>query len=118
MALASYLVFFLVSHQLLLSLSEQDPNPRCPPFRCGGGNICFPFSNQTHPECGLFVVHNCNEGSFPKIQLVKNESSFYVKGISQDNTLLLQDNQNQYSLCLICLIKYSFWAKRCRYSVN
>ncbi|KAL5828236.1 hypothetical protein ACOSQ4_020033 [Xanthoceras sorbifolium] len=92
MALASYLVFFLVSHQLLLSLSEQDPNPRCPPFRCGGRNISFPFSNQSHRECGLFVVDNCNERFGPKIQLVKNELSFYVKDISQDNTLWLQDN--------------------------
>ncbi|KAL5830573.1 hypothetical protein ACOSQ3_020041 [Xanthoceras sorbifolium] len=92
MALASYLVFFLVSHQLLLSLSEQDPNPRCPPFLCGGRNIGFPFSNHTHPECGLFVVDNCNERFFPKIQLVKNELSFYVKDISQDNTLWLLDN--------------------------
>ncbi|KAL5761237.1 hypothetical protein ACOSQ2_020075 [Xanthoceras sorbifolium] len=92
MALASYLVFFLVSHQLLLSLSEQDPNPRCPPFRCGVLNIGFPFSNQSHPECGLFVVYNCNERFFPKIQLVKNELSFYVKDISQDNTLWLQDS--------------------------
>ncbi|KAH7571151.1 hypothetical protein JRO89_XS05G0260600 [Xanthoceras sorbifolium] len=101
MALASYLVFFLVSYQLLLSLSELDPNPRCPPFRCGGLNIGFPFSNHTHPECGLFVVDNCNEGSFPKIQLVKNESSFYVKDISQDNTLWLQDNPspNQFYNC-------------------
>ncbi|KAL5830608.1 hypothetical protein ACOSQ3_020076 [Xanthoceras sorbifolium] len=92
MALASYLVFFLVSHQLLLSSSEQDLNPRCPPFRCGGLNIGFPFSNQTHPECGLFVVDNCNERFGPKIQLVKNELSFYVKDISQDNTLWPQDN--------------------------
>ncbi|KAL5828234.1 hypothetical protein ACOSQ4_020031 [Xanthoceras sorbifolium] len=91
MALASYLVFFLVSHQLLLSLSEQDPNPRCPPFLCGGRNIGFPFSNHTHPECGLFVVDNCNERFVPKIHLPKNES-FYVKEISQDNTLWLLDN--------------------------
>ncbi|KAL5763499.1 hypothetical protein ACOSP7_019763 [Xanthoceras sorbifolium] len=95
MALASYLVFFLVSHQLLLSLSEQDPNPRCPPFSCGGRNIGFPFSNHTHPECGLFVVYNCNERFFPKIQLVKNESSFHVIDISQDNRLWLQDNPSK-----------------------
>ncbi|KAK0600167.1 hypothetical protein LWI29_012405 [Acer saccharum] len=90
MALATYLVFFLISHQLLLSLSEEEPNPRCPSFRCGHlGYIGFPFSNRTHPECGLFVVDNCNEQEAPKIQLLKNESFFYVKEISQDNTLML-----------------------------
>ncbi|KAK0574860.1 hypothetical protein LWI29_030212 [Acer saccharum] len=91
MALATYLVLFLICHLLLLSLSEQDPNPRCPPFRCGLLNIGFPFSNQTHPECGLFVVDNCNEQEGPKIQLLKNESFFYVKEIFQDTTLKLHD---------------------------
>ncbi|KAK0575329.1 hypothetical protein LWI29_037355 [Acer saccharum] len=92
MALATYLVFFLISHQLLVSLSEQYPNQRCPSFRCGHLNIGFPFSNRTHPECGLFVVDNCNEQEAPKIQLVKNESFFYVKEIYQDNTLRLHDH--------------------------
>ncbi|KAI9168961.1 hypothetical protein LWI28_004543 [Acer negundo] len=93
MVLATYLVFFLISHQLLLSLSEQDPNPRCPPFHCGSlGYIGFPFSNRTHPECGLFVVDNCTELFDQKIHLVKTESSFYVKEISQDNTLSLLEH--------------------------
>ncbi|KAI9169483.1 hypothetical protein LWI28_013047 [Acer negundo] len=93
MAVATYLVFFLISHQLLLSLSEQDLNPRCPSFRCGHlGNIGFPFSNRTHPDCGLFVVDNCTELFDQKIQLLKKESSFYVKEISQDNTLWLHDH--------------------------
>ncbi|KAK0574119.1 hypothetical protein LWI29_018443 [Acer saccharum] len=92
MALATYLVFFLISHQLLLSLSEEEINPRCPPFQCGHlGNIGFPFSNRTHPECGLFVVDNCTEHEAPKIQLVKIESFYYVIDISQDNTLWLHD---------------------------
>ncbi|KAK0574757.1 hypothetical protein LWI29_028557 [Acer saccharum] len=93
MALATYLVFFLISHQLLVSLSEEDINQRCPSFRCGHLNIGFPFSNRTHPECGLFVVDNCNEQEAPKIQLGENESFFYVKDISQDNTLMLHDHQ-------------------------
>ncbi|KAK0575246.1 hypothetical protein LWI29_035964 [Acer saccharum] len=92
MALATYLVLFLIFHQLLVSLSEQDPNPRCPSFRCGHLNIGFPFSNRTHPECGFFVVDNCNEQEAPKIQLLKNESFFYVTEISQDNTLWLNDH--------------------------
>ncbi|KAK2635234.1 hypothetical protein Ddye_030026 [Dipteronia dyeriana] len=94
MALTTYLVLFLFSHQLLVSLSqsEQDPNPRCPPFHCGRlGYIGFPFSNRTHPECGLFVVDNCTEQDGPKIQLVEKESSFYVQEIAQDNTLWLYD---------------------------
>ncbi|KAK0572936.1 hypothetical protein LWI29_000660 [Acer saccharum] len=92
MALATYLVFFLISHQLLLSLSEEEINPRCPPFLCGHlGYIGFPFSNRTHPECGLFVADNCTKIFGQKIQLVKNESFFYVGEISQDNTLKLHD---------------------------
>ncbi|XP_044479917.1 LEAF RUST 10 DISEASE-RESISTANCE LOCUS RECEPTOR-LIKE PROTEIN KINASE-like 1.1 [Mangifera indica] len=96
MAHISYVLTFLLSvlFLLLLCLAQEDRRlniPRCPRFRCGFlGNIGFPFSNRTHRECGLLVVDNCTE-PFPRIQLGKKGQWFNITGISQDNTLELQD---------------------------
>ena len=83
--------FFLLSIQSLLSLSEEDFNPRCPSFHCGNlGFLSFPFYNGTNPECGLFIVDKCNEPGNKKI-LLGEIGSYHVKVISQDNTLWLRD---------------------------
>ena len=92
MALASYLVLFLLSIQSLLSLSEEDFNPRCPSIPCGNlGFPSFPFYSGTNPECGLFIVDKCDEPGNKKV-LLGEIGSYNVKVISQDNTLWLQDH--------------------------
>ncbi|XP_031251859.1 LEAF RUST 10 DISEASE-RESISTANCE LOCUS RECEPTOR-LIKE PROTEIN KINASE-like 1.1 [Pistacia vera] len=100
MASVLYLVIFTIFHLFVhLSLADEETvsNPRCPSFQCGDlGFLHFPFYNGTHPECGFFIVDNCNE-QIQKIQLGKGGPWFYVTGISQDNTLRLQENQNQTS---------------------
>ncbi|XP_031251952.1 LEAF RUST 10 DISEASE-RESISTANCE LOCUS RECEPTOR-LIKE PROTEIN KINASE-like 1.1 isoform X2 [Pistacia vera] len=95
MARLSYILFFVFSFLLLLllclALEEKRFNPRCPRFDCGYlGIIGFPFSNRTHPECGLLVVDNCTE-NVQKIRLGKDGQWFYTTGISQDNMVKLYD---------------------------
>ncbi|KAK3189311.1 hypothetical protein Dsin_028872 [Dipteronia sinensis] len=55
----------------LFKIEETGFNQRCQPFACGDlGKITFPFSNETHPECGLLRVDNCNEPSSSEEDLV------------------------------------------------
>lgn len=94
---AAYHVLFLLSSLLLFSSAQEGKrlNPRCPPFSCGFlGNIGFPFSNRTHPECGLLVVDNCTE-NVQKIRLGKDGRWFSITGISQDNMVELYDRPRE-----------------------
>ncbi|KAL5763491.1 hypothetical protein ACOSP7_019755 [Xanthoceras sorbifolium] len=99
MALASPLLLFVICHLSLLSLAEEVTrfNPRCTRFPCGNlGYLRFPFSNQSNPECGLFMVDNCNESFRQKIQLGKDGAWFYIEDIKQDNTLQLRDHESEH----------------------
>lgn len=89
--------FLHLLHVWLLFLVEQVTglNPRCPPLPCGIlGNISFPFTGQSHPDCGLLVIDNCNHSSSQQIQLGKDGPSFYITEIRQDNSFVLRQNQN------------------------
>ena len=81
--------------QIRVSFAES--NSRCLTFPCWNlGHISFPFSNENHPECGLFIVENCNQPFHQKIQLGKDGPWFYISTtISQDNTPLLAENPDQ-----------------------
>ncbi|KAK0573840.1 hypothetical protein LWI29_014356 [Acer saccharum] len=94
MARASSLVLLVISHLSLLSWAEDVTgfNPKCPSLPCGIlGNISFPFSNRTYPECGLLMVDDCNKPYDQKIQFGKDEPWFYITDIKQDNTLVIRD---------------------------
>ncbi|KAK0573770.1 hypothetical protein LWI29_013323 [Acer saccharum] len=94
MASASSLLLLIISHLSILSLAEQKTlfHPKCPSFPCGIlGQIKFPFSNRTNPECGLFIVDNCNKQDGQKIQLGKDGPQFYITDIKLDYTLQLRD---------------------------
>ncbi|KAK0575036.1 hypothetical protein LWI29_033016 [Acer saccharum] len=110
MALASYLVLFLLSIQSLPSLSEEDFNPRCPSIPCGNlGFPSFPFYNGTNPECGLFIVDKCDEPvsdqghSIIQVALAATSSGVGIliiilvfcfrKKISSDNSMAFWSNQ-------------------------
>ncbi|XP_031247692.1 LEAF RUST 10 DISEASE-RESISTANCE LOCUS RECEPTOR-LIKE PROTEIN KINASE-like 1.1 isoform X2 [Pistacia vera] len=97
-----YILFFVFSFFLLLLLclaqEEKRVNQRCPSFPCGFlGDIRFPFSNRTHPECGLLIVDNCTE-DVQKIQLRKDGPWFNVAAISQDNMIQLYDKNFEEQL--------------------
>ncbi|XP_044479919.1 LEAF RUST 10 DISEASE-RESISTANCE LOCUS RECEPTOR-LIKE PROTEIN KINASE-like 1.1 isoform X1 [Mangifera indica] len=93
MARFSYITFFVLSFLLHFCSAEEEKrvNSRCPSFRCGFlGNISFPFSDRSHPDCGLVIVDNCSE-QFPKIQIGKEGHWFSVSAISQDNMINIKD---------------------------
>ncbi|KAJ0095446.1 hypothetical protein Patl1_15068 [Pistacia atlantica] len=93
MGRVSCVVFFVISHLLLLCSTEEEKrfNPKCPPFSCGFlGNFGLPFSNKTHPECGLCIVDGCDK-PLQKIKLGKHVPWFDVLGIFEDTTVMLHD---------------------------
>ncbi|XP_031256871.1 LEAF RUST 10 DISEASE-RESISTANCE LOCUS RECEPTOR-LIKE PROTEIN KINASE-like 1.1 [Pistacia vera] len=88
-----YLVFFFISHLLILCLAQEEKgsSPKCQHFDCGiFRNLSFPFYNETYSECGFLTVEGCNE-QVQKIRLGKDGPLFHVTGITKDNTLLLQE---------------------------
>ncbi|XP_030969867.1 LEAF RUST 10 DISEASE-RESISTANCE LOCUS RECEPTOR-LIKE PROTEIN KINASE-like 1.1 isoform X2 [Quercus lobata] len=96
-------VFFLISHLVLLYSAEGEEiyPPGCPPFFCGKvGTIRFPFANDTSPECGLLILHDCGDPhqmKTPKIKLERNGTllSYNVETISQANIIQFKDPQLQ-----------------------
>ena len=94
-------VFFFISHLVLLYLAEGEGiyPPGCPPFFCGKvGKIGFPFANDTSPECGLLILHDCGDPHHmktPKIKLERNGTLYDVENISQANTIQIKDPQLQ-----------------------
>ncbi|XP_024046284.1 LEAF RUST 10 DISEASE-RESISTANCE LOCUS RECEPTOR-LIKE PROTEIN KINASE-like 1.1 isoform X3 [Citrus clementina] len=100
MAHGCYLMFFILSYLLLLSLAEEQRrvNLSCPSFSCGKfRNIDFPYSKRKHPECGFCLIDDC-EKPVQKIQLGKDEPWFSVTSISQDQTVTLYDQVFQRHL--------------------
>ncbi|XP_031248135.1 LEAF RUST 10 DISEASE-RESISTANCE LOCUS RECEPTOR-LIKE PROTEIN KINASE-like 2.1 [Pistacia vera] len=101
MARLCCVLLFVVFRLLLLGLAEEEKgiNKKCPSFSCGLlGEIGFPFSNRTHPECGLCIVDDCDK-SFQKIQLGSHGPQFYVSSISQDNMVTVREQEypNQFN---------------------
>ena len=105
MASISLIVFFVLSHLLLLYLAEEENrnHPNCSPLQCGNvGIIRFPFrfSNSSDHTCGLVKVH-CEETP-PMIQLRWGGRQYELINISYTNTtqstrikdLLLSNNLN------------------------
>ncbi|KAK2635235.1 hypothetical protein Ddye_030027 [Dipteronia dyeriana] len=96
MAGASSLLLLVICHLSLLSWAEDLTgfNPKCPSLPCRYlGNISFPFTDRTHPECGLLMVDNCTD-QLPTIQLGKDGPRFYIVEIRQDSTVVLGDQVN------------------------
>ena len=98
MASVFLFVFFFLSHLVLLYSAEEEEiyPPGCPSFYCGNvGKIGFPFANDTSPECGLLILHDCvdpHHMKTPKIELERNGTLLYdVETISQANTIQIKD---------------------------
>ena len=103
MACVSLFVFFLLSQLFLLHSAEEVNRtlPNFSPFHCGKfGIIGFPFTDSSHPHCGLLPV-KCDEIP-PTIQLGWSRGPYKVINISYTNTtqstrikdLLLSDALN------------------------
>ncbi|KAM3692972.1 hypothetical protein ACJW31_08G129600 [Castanea mollissima] len=90
MACVSLFVFFLLSRLLLLHSAEEVNRtlPNCSSFQCGKlGIIGFPFTDSSHPLCGLLPV-KCDEMP-PTIQLGWGRGPYEVINISYTNTTLI-----------------------------
>ncbi|XP_075636166.1 LEAF RUST 10 DISEASE-RESISTANCE LOCUS RECEPTOR-LIKE PROTEIN KINASE-like 2.4 isoform X2 [Castanea sativa] len=90
MACVSLFVFFLLSRLLLLHSAEEVNRtlPNCSSFQCGKlGIIGFPFTDSSHPLCGLLPV-KCDEMP-PTIQLGWSRGPYEVINISYTNTTLI-----------------------------
>uniref|UniRef100_A0A5B6ZI06 Wall-associated receptor kinase galacturonan-binding domain-containing protein n=1 Tax=Davidia involucrata TaxID=16924 RepID=A0A5B6ZI06_DAVIN len=91
MALAYFLVFFVLSHLVVLLQSAEEQkiyNRSCPPFQCGKlGEIRYPFTNISQPECGSCMI-DCSK---QKIKLGKGGHWYAVTNISQAKTIAIDD---------------------------
>ena len=103
MASVFLFVFLFLSRLVFLYsvVGEEIYPPGCPPFVCGKvGMTRFPFANDTSPECGLLILHDCGDPhqmKTPKIKLERNGTllSYDVETISQANIIQFKDPQLQ-----------------------
>uniref|UniRef100_A0A7N2LRG2 Wall-associated receptor kinase galacturonan-binding domain-containing protein n=1 Tax=Quercus lobata TaxID=97700 RepID=A0A7N2LRG2_QUELO len=103
MASVFLFVFLFLSHlvSLYLAVGEEKYFPGCPPFFCGKvGKIRFPFANDTSPECGLLILHDCGDPhqmKTPKIKLERDGTvlSYDVETISEANIIKIKDRELQ-----------------------
>ncbi|KAF3431753.1 hypothetical protein FNV43_RR26489 [Rhamnella rubrinervis] len=91
-------VVFVLTHLVLLYTAEEDPQHGfCPKFYCEKlGSIGTPFYNfrqQNHCDGGYPV--DCREPNNPKIQLIKEGHWYKVTGISQGNSIHINDRELQ-----------------------
>ncbi|XP_065637311.1 LEAF RUST 10 DISEASE-RESISTANCE LOCUS RECEPTOR-LIKE PROTEIN KINASE-like 1.1 isoform X4 [Quercus suber] len=93
-----FLCVFLFILPLVLLFSAEGEEiypPGCPPFVCGKvGKIHFPFANDTSPDCGLLILHDCGDPrqmKTPKIELERNGTLYDVETISQANSIQIKD---------------------------
>ncbi|XP_019172584.1 PREDICTED: LEAF RUST 10 DISEASE-RESISTANCE LOCUS RECEPTOR-LIKE PROTEIN KINASE-like 2.5 [Ipomoea nil] len=78
--------FHLFQLVIILQLAQGESSSRqssCPKqFTCGNlGNLSFPFSNVSRPECGLYTL-DCNATPYPTITLGQNQ--YGVRFIGDD----------------------------------
>ncbi|KAK4263844.1 hypothetical protein QN277_029207 [Acacia crassicarpa] len=98
--------FLLISHLLLLSVRYGNArHVKCPrSFNCRElGSLQFPFTKPELPDCGLMVVHNCddsNPNSNRTIELEKNGRPFLeLNGVyPQQNMITVFDQDLHYRL--------------------
>lgn len=82
------LILLLLSQFLILHSAEPCPLS----FHCGNllGDLKFPYTEESRPECGFFVVKDCNRPN-PSVQLDRVGRWYRIHKISQANTLTIYD---------------------------
>ncbi|KAK5838537.1 LEAF RUST 10 DISEASE-RESISTANCE LOCUS RECEPTOR-LIKE PROTEIN KINASE-like 1.1 [Gossypium arboreum] len=82
------LILLLLSQFLILHSAEPCPVS----FQCGNllGDLKFPYTEESRPACGLFVVKDCN-GTNPSVQLDRVGQWYRIHKISQADTLTIYD---------------------------
>ena len=66
---------------------------KCPPsLPCGYvGNVSFPFTTTGHPECGIFVIHGCDDEAGATKSIQNNNRWFDIVSLNQ-STITIRDN--------------------------
>ncbi|KAE9445981.1 hypothetical protein C3L33_22123, partial [Rhododendron williamsianum] len=84
----SILALFLLFHLLFDHSSGKCPHS----FNCGThGQIRFPLSNSTFPDCGLYTVQNCSD-PVPKLNLERKEVLYDLDTINlSENSIRVND---------------------------
>ncbi|CAJ1967589.1 unnamed protein product [Sphenostylis stenocarpa] len=85
-------LFFLSTLVLLFISSAKG---KCPPsFVCGNlGTIRFPYTDTKHPQCGLLVVHGCEDRDPDAVKTIKNKGQwFYITSEENTTNLLFRDD--------------------------
>ncbi|XP_058184718.1 LEAF RUST 10 DISEASE-RESISTANCE LOCUS RECEPTOR-LIKE PROTEIN KINASE-like 1.1 isoform X1 [Rhododendron vialii] len=84
----SILALFLLFHQLFDHSSGKCPDS----FNCGThGQIRYPLSNSTFPNCGLYTVQNCTD-QVPKLNLERKEVLYDLNTINvSENSIRVND---------------------------
>ncbi|GFZ16052.1 hypothetical protein Acr_25g0004610 [Actinidia rufa] len=90
MAVPSILLFFVVSHLLLLHSAG------CPEsFDCGThGKIQFPYTDSTYPECGLVTV-DCSK---PLPEVISGERRYEVTSQLEEDSIKIKDRELERSI--------------------
>ncbi|PIA33384.1 hypothetical protein AQUCO_04100070v1 [Aquilegia coerulea] len=103
MSLGQYVLLLLLliflSQLVLNSAQESKQTQSCfPIFTCGKlGDVAFPFSNTTNPECGLAVM-NCT-GPQETVQFHKHGKWYYIDYFNYGaHTIVLHDQDLQKDL--------------------
>ncbi|KAJ1436188.1 leaf rust 10 disease-resistance locus receptor-like protein kinase [Sesbania bispinosa] len=68
---------------------------KCPSLmECGDiGNITFPFTSTQHPDCGIFVIHGCDDRE-PNVQKsIKNKERWFDIVDLQQFTITIRDDK-------------------------
>ncbi|KAK7338498.1 hypothetical protein VNO77_19109 [Canavalia gladiata] len=81
---------------LFLSTLVSVANGKCPPsFDCGNlGTMQFPYSDTKHPQCGLLVVHGCEDRDPDAVKTIKNKGKwFYVTRDENTGGIVFRDNE-------------------------
>lgn len=88
MALTDFFVIFL--SQLLL--------PKCQlSYPCRNFTLEFPFTDSRVPQCGLYVVHGCNDTTYhhPIVDIGHRKSHYSILGKPAANQFLIHDAELQ-----------------------
>ncbi|CAL0320790.1 unnamed protein product [Lupinus luteus] len=64
-----------------------------PSLNCGDfGNISFPFTNTQHPDCGVLIIHGCDDLEPDITKSIKNNNKWFDVVKIEDNAITITDN--------------------------
>ncbi|KAK7392903.1 hypothetical protein VNO78_21353 [Psophocarpus tetragonolobus] len=91
---------FLFPLLLLAFVESYAAKAKCPPsFVCGNlGTMHFPYTDTKHPQCGLLVIHGCDDRDPDAIKTIKNKGEWFYITREEDDTILFRDDELRTNL--------------------